>query len=183
MSRTSNYFRNLQDTVIRHSEAGEWHSAVNEWIINDVEEDETLTESCVCGKENLHYLFTIRNIFNGNVLYPIGSSCIRRFERDDLDEEVDLKVQLFELLHAIEQNEFIVLSSDFFSRKLLKYLYDLEAFTGSEYNNYEPFRDYQFMLDMFNKRVRTQRQEKKATAIIMSSIRPFLREMLRNKIR
>lgn len=183
MIRISSNFRNLQDAVIRHSEADEWHSAVNEWIINDVEEDETLTESCVCGKEKLHYLFTIRNILNGNVLYPIGSSCIRRFERDDLDEEVDLKVQLFELLHAIEQNEFIVLSSDFFSRKLLKYLYDLGAFTGSEYNNYEPFMDYQFMLDMFNKRMRTQRQEKKATAIIMSSIRPFLRKMLRDKIR
>lgn len=183
MSRISSNFRNLQDAVIRHSEADEWYSAVNEWIINDVEEDETLTESCVCGKEKLHYLFTIRNILNGDILYPIGSSCIRRFERDDLDEEVDLNVQLFELLHAIEQNEFIVLSSDFFSRKLLKYLYDLGAFIGSEYNNYDPFRDYQFMLDMFNKRMRTQRQEKKATAIIMSSIRPFLRRMLRDKIR
>jgi hypothetical protein len=183
MSRISSNFRNLQHAVIRHSEADEWYSAVNEWIINDVEEDETLTESCVCGKEKLHYLFTIRNILNGNILYPIGSSCIRRFERDDLDEEVDLKVQLFELLHAIEQYEFIVLSSDFFSRKLLKYLYDLGAFIGSEYNNYDPFGDYQFMLDMFNKRMRTQRQEKKATAIIMSSIRPFLRRMLRDKIR
>jgi len=183
MSRISSNFRNLQDAVIRHSEAYEWYSAVNEWIIADVEEDETLTESCVCGKEKLHYLFTIRNTLNGNILYPIGNSCIRRFERDDLDEEVDLKVQLFELLYAIEQNEFIVLSSDFFSRKLLKYLYDLGAFTGSEYNNYEPFMDYQFMLDMLNKRIRTQRQEKKATAIIMSSIRPFLRKKLRDKIR
>lgn len=183
MSEISSNFRKLQDAVILHSEADEWYSAVNEWIINDVEEDETLTECCVCGKEKLHYLFTIRNILNGNTLYPIGSSCIRRFERDDLDEEVDLKVQLFELLHAIEQNEYILLSSNFFSRKLLRYLYDMGAFIESEYNNYDPSRDYQFMVDMFNKRMRTPRQENKATAIIMSSIRPFLLRMLRNKIR
>lgn len=113
MNKISSNFRNLQDAVIRHSEADEWYSAIDEWIINDVEEDETLTESCVCGKEKLCYLFTIRNILNGNILYTIGSSCIRRFERDALDEEVDLKVHLFEILHAIEQNEFIVLSSDF----------------------------------------------------------------------
>ena len=183
MSEISSNFRNLQDVVIRHSEADEWYSAVNEWVIIDVEEDRTLTKSCICGKEKLHYLFTIRNKLNGNILYPLGSSCIRRFERNDLNEEVNLKVQLFELLHAIQHNDFIILSSDYFSRKLLKYLYDLGAFIGSEYNNYDPFRDYQFMVDMFNKRMRTQGQEKMATAIIMNSIRPFLWRMLRDKIR
>jgi hypothetical protein len=183
MNTVGSYFRNLQDAVIRHSESNVWHSAVREWIIEDVEEDETLTESCVCGKERLHYLFTIRNVLNGNELYPIGSTCIKRFERSDLNEEVNMKVQLFELLHAIERNEFIVLSSDFFSRKLLRYLYVLGAFKGSEYNDFEPFEDYQFMLDMFNKRMRTKRQDKKASAIIINSIRPFLRKMLSSKIR
>ena len=71
---TSVYYENLKKNVIEHSQADDWHSAVNEWEIDDVEEDETLTESCVCGKENLRYLFTIRNEFNGKKLYPIGSS-------------------------------------------------------------------------------------------------------------
>ncbi len=91
-------------------------------------------------------------------------------KRDDLDELVDLKVQLFELLHSLEKNEFIVLSSDFFSKKLLWHLYKLGAFKGNGFNNYNPYQDYQFMLDMFSKRKRTQKQEKKATAIIMNSI-------------
>ena len=31
--------------------------------------------------------FTIENQLNGRVLYAIGSSCIKKFERDDLKHE------------------------------------------------------------------------------------------------
>lgn len=184
MTNTSSYYKNLIEAVLRLSQADGWRSAVAEWSIHDVEEDETQTESCVCGKENLRYLFTIRNKFNNNMLYPIGSSCIKKFERNDLNEEVAVKEQLFRLLHAIENNSFLTLSSDFFSRKLLLYLYDLGAFKPTVYNHYNPVEDYQFMLNMFNKRARrTENQNKKATAIILNSIRPFLHEMLRIKVR
>jgi hypothetical protein len=183
MNRNSAYYRNLIQHVIENSVASTWESAVLEWEVFDCEEDETLESSCICGKEELRYLFTIRNTQNGNLLFPIGSSCIKKFERDDLDEEVAVKEQLFRLLHAIENNRFITLSSDYFSRKLLRYLYEIDAFEATEYNNFNPYNDYQFLLDMFNKRMRTEKQEKKATAIILNSIRPFLRKMLSGKIR
>lgn len=181
---TSGYYENLKKNVIEHSQADDWHSAVNEWEIDDVEEDETLTESCVCGKENLRYLFTIRNEFNGKKLYPIGSSCIKKFKRIDLDEEVAVKEQLFKLLHAIENNSFLILSSEFFSRKLLLYLYELGAFKATVYNQYDPRKDYLFMRDMFNKRTEpTKAQKNKANAIIADSLKPFLRKMLQGKVR
>lgn len=183
MNTTSSYYRKLIDTVLCLSDATDWKSAVLEWSIDDVEEDETVEESCICGKENLRYLFTIRNTVNGHTLYPIGSSCIKKFERSDLDEDVADKEQLFKLLHAVESRNFLAISSDFFSRRLLRYLYDLGAFKATSFNNFEPYDDYQFMLDMFNKRYRSDRQEKKATAIILNSIKPFLQDMLRDKIR
>ncbi|MEG0759703.1 MAG: hypothetical protein RR505_14920, partial [Raoultibacter sp.] len=183
MNTTSSYCRSLIKTVLRYSDATEWKAAVLEWCIDDVEEDETLQESCICGKENLRYLFTIRNTINGSTLYPIGSSCIKKFERSDLDEEVTVKEQLFKLLHAIESQRFLTLSSDLFSRKLLRHLYEIGAFKPTLYNKFDPYRDYQFMLDMFNKRNRSERQEKMATAIILNSIKPFLRDMLHDKIR
>lgn len=182
-NRNSAYYRNLIQRVIKNSVSDIWDNAVLEWEVFDCEEDETLEASCICGKEELRYLFTISNKRNGNMLYPIGSSCIRKFERVDLDEEVAVKEQLFKLLHAIENNSFLTLSSDFFSRKLLLYLLDLGAFKPTSYNHNDPEEDYQFMLDMFNKRSRrTESQDKKATAIILNSIRPFLREMLREKV-
>jgi len=182
MNTTSSYYRRLIETVLRYSDATEWNAAVLEWCIEDVEEDKTQQESCICGKENLRYLFTIRNTINGNTLYPIGSSCIKKFERSDLDDEVVVKEQLFILLHAIEGQSFLTLSSAFFSRKLLRYLYEIGAFKPTSYNKFDPYNDYQFMLDMFNKRNRTEKQERMATAIILNSVKPFLQDMLRDKI-
>ena len=156
-----------------------------EWDIVDCEEDDELESSCICGKENLRYLFTIKNYRTGIVLYPIGSSCIKKFNRKDLNEQASISEQLFKLLHAVESGEYISLSTEFFSRKLLAYLYEDGAFTDNEYNNYDAEKDYYFMLDMFNKRNKDQitpRQHRKIKAIIVASIRPYLKEKLNEKI-
>ena len=120
------------------------------------------------------------------MLYPIGSSCIKKFERDDLNDDASIKEQLFRLLHAIDNNRFITLSSDLFSRKLLKYFFDKGVFPGNRYNRFDPEVDYEFMLSMFNKRDKksiSQSQGKKVSAIIMDSIIPYLRKDLRGKIK
>ncbi len=61
-----------------------------EWEIIDCEEDESCSEMCICGKENIKYLYTIKNIYNANILFPIGSSCIKKFDRKDLREKTTL---------------------------------------------------------------------------------------------
>lgn len=183
MVEESIYLQTLIKDVLDSSESKNWETAVTEWEISDVEEDKYLEESCICGKEHLRYLFTIENQLNGNTLYPVGSSCIKKFERDDLKHEVDVKEQLFKLLHAVEGNQFLQLSSKYFSRKLLRYLLDIGAFKPTSWNNYNPESDYRFLLDMFNKRNKTVSQNKKATAIILNSIKPFLQEILFGKIK
>ena len=177
------YAERLIRRVIELSESGDWDTAVTEWEIIDCEEDDTLSESCICGKEDLYYLFTIRNMLNGELLFPIGSSCIKKFGRKDLDTEAAIREKMFKLYHAVEENRFIELSPEFFSRKVLYRLYEEGAF-DSEYNNYEGYDDYEFILKMFNKRDKTSitfLQEKKIRAIIVASIRPYLREKLAEK--
>lgn len=83
------YYQNLIQNVLDASASDNWKDAVLEWSIVDCEEDESCSSSCVCGKENLRYLFTIRNDRTGKFLYPIGS--IKKFEHADLDEEVNVK--------------------------------------------------------------------------------------------
>ena len=96
---------------------------------------------------------------------------------------VDINEQLFKLLHAVENNSFLTLSSEYFSRKLLHYLYNEGAFTPNEFNDFESENDYRFMVDMFNKRSRTDKQNKKCMAIILNSIKPYFQRRLANKIR
>ena len=106
------YRTNLIQRVLDESESNTWNEAVLEWVIDDCEEDNSLQSSCICGKEELRYLFTIRNVRNGNTLFPIGSSCIKKFDRDDLNEEVSIQEKLFKLFHAIEDGNFITLSPE-----------------------------------------------------------------------
>lgn len=174
----------LIKTVLNKSESSIWRDAVKEWEILDCREDSYADSFCICGKENIKYLFTIRNILNGNILFPIGSSCIKKFQRKDLDEVTNLTVDRFKLLHAIENNKYISLTSEFFSRKLLKTLYEEEAF-NTEHNNYKGYNDYNFMLKMFNKRNKdaiTSKQHSKINAVIVSSIKPYLQKQLKDKI-
>ena len=161
-----------------------WEEAVGEWEIFDCEEDSSLSESCVCGKERLKFLFTIKNVHNDNYLYPIGSSCINKFNRLELSDEAEIQESMFKLLHAVETNTYLKLESPLFSRKLLKALYE-EGALDNEYNHYNGYNDYEFLLRMFNKRNKediTYRQQRKINGILAYSIRPFLVERLSSKI-
>lgn len=182
---SGSYVENLIKTVIDNSRSCTWDDAVLEWKIDDCEEDEFLESACICGKENLRYLYTIRNKYNGNTLFPIGSSCIKKFGREDLSRETSVHEAMFNLLHAIQDRKFISLTSEFFSRKLLWALYTEGAF-DTDYNDYDGEQDYEFMLQMFNKRNKdsiSSAQDKKIKAIIVNSIRPFLNTKLESKIR
>jgi len=181
----STYYGNLIRSVIDNSNSNVWENAVLEWDIDDCEEDEDLKSSCICGKENLRYLYTIRNRINQNTLYPIGSSCIKKFARADMKEETTVREGMFKLLRAVKENEYISLSADLFSRKLLLALYEARAFSNA-YNQYDGENDYQFLLKMFNKRDKdsiTKRQRGKINAIILHSIKPYLMQQLAGKVK
>lgn len=175
------YYENLIKVVIEASVADTWESAVLEWEIIDCTEDESAESQCVCKHEGLRYLYKIRNVKNGKKLFPIGSTCIKKFEREDLNEEISIMEQMFVLLHAVEKRERIELSSKYFSRKLLEYLYEKDVFVANEYNGFDGYNDYEFLLKMFNKVNKadiSDAQHRKTSAIIMKSILPYLRKRL-----
>lgn len=175
------YYENLIKVVIEASEADTWELAVLEWEIVDCTEDESLSSQCVCQHEGLRYLYKIRNTINKNILFPIGSTCIKKFGRNDLDEELSIMEQMFKLLHAVEMRERIELTSKYFSRKLLEYLYEKNVFVANKYNGFDGYNDYEFLLKMFNKVNKadiSDAQHRKTTAIIMKSILPYLKSKL-----
>ncbi|MBR5016271.1 MAG: hypothetical protein IKX50_00930 [Spirochaetia bacterium] len=164
------------------SEAKTWESAVCEWEIFDCEEDEDCSTECICGHEGLKYLYTIRNRINGNILFPIGSSCIKKFERFDLNEKISILEQMYNLLHAVDRGERIELTSKLFSSNLLLYFYKKGVFKPNYYNGFDSYNDYEFMLKMFRKRNKntiSQDHHKKINAIIIKAIKPYLRETLK----
>ena len=121
---TSKYYENLLSVVLDSSKSSSWEEAVLEWEVSDWDEDEEMETSCLCGKENIRYLFTIENTLTSLGLEPIGSKKKKKFEREDLTDLTVTYEKLFKLKSALSNNEFIGLSSEYFSRKLIKYYCD-----------------------------------------------------------
>lgn len=179
---STQYYENLIRTVLDNSYNKDWDLAVLEWKIIDCEENEFTYSACICGKEDIRYLYRIQNIITGNSLFPIGSTCIKKFNRTDLNETTSLYKELFKLRDEVQKNNFIKFNTQLFSRKLLKYLFDEGAFKPTKYNQMDGRNDYDFMLDMFNqRRALTNAQQRKVKAILLSSIKPFIMNKLKNK--
>jgi hypothetical protein len=114
-------------------------------------------------------------------LFPIGSRCIKKFGRKDLDEQVNVYEQMCKLIEAVKAGEYIALDSKLFSKKLLKYLYVNGVFPPTPYNMNNPANDYQFLVDMFSKRnPPTVHQQKKINALIIQNIIPYCNEQIHN---
>lgn len=95
------YMSNLIRRVLDASHGRTWEEAVKEWKIIDCEEDEQCDAFCVCGKEHIRCLYTIRNELTERTICPIGSSCIKKFHRNGMDEETTIMERLFRLYRAI----------------------------------------------------------------------------------
>ena len=163
------YTDNLIGTVIGLSVADDWEGARREWEIVGCEVDETHSATCVCGKEGLRYVYTIANTETGETLSPIGSSCIKKFEQSDMDEELagwQQAIKLMEEAARIGKEDYVHLHSGSYSRKLLYFLYEQDAFRPTKYNGYDGYNDYLFLLDMFNGGFCSETQERKCQAIM-----------------
>lgn len=165
------YTDNLIGTVIGLSVADDWEGARREWEIVGCEVDEIHSATCVCGKEGLRYVYTIANTETGETLSPIGSSCIKKFEQSDMDEELagwQQAIKLMEEAARIGKEDYVHLHSGSYSRKLLYFLYEQDAFRPTKYNGYDGYNDYLFLLDMFNGGFCSEAQERKCQAIGIS---------------
>lgn len=173
----SHKFNTLARAVLDGSQASDWTEAVHEWVVVDLDEDPAATSSCVCGHPELRYLFTIRNEHTQSVLFPIGSSCINHFEREDLDRQINVLGDLLRLRKVIQAGDHIELTSKLFTRAMLEDLYEHSAFTPDQYNGGDGERDVDFLLKMFNKRDKTaitRKQHYKIQALLQTKVIPFV---------
>lgn len=180
----SNISKHLVTKIQNNSIAHAWDEAVKEWEVADCRVDERESVRCVCREESPAYLFTIQNKRNHKKIYPISESCIRKMGRKELNDATEINIQLFKLLRAIREEKYIELNSEYFTRKLLAYLYEISVFRPTRYNNFNGKNDYLFMLNMFNKRAKpSENQARKIRAIIANDLKPFLEEKLKEKVR
>jgi hypothetical protein len=174
---TVDSFSTLVQAVLESSNSSLWRVAVSEWEVVDLEEEPEGTGVCVCGQTNLVKLFTIRNRLNGSNLFPIGSVCVNKFERDDLNRQVELLSDLHSLRKTLVAGDDIELTVDYFSRAMLEYFWHRGVFTPDQWNYGDGENDYDFLVKMFNKRNKdsiTVPQHKKIYMLLQRKVVPFV---------
>lgn len=171
-----NHFEILKKVILENSIGDNWEAAVMEWEIRSLREDPSSSSICVCNKKGLRYCFTIQNVKNGRQLHPIGSTCIKKFGRKDLDISVDTWEKMYHLQEDVKKNKYISISSEYFSKSILGYLYQNGAFPPTAYNGGKGENDYELMLKKFNHAKLTEKQERKVRAILVNQIIPFVRK-------
>ncbi|MDJ0459998.1 hypothetical protein PUN71_022575 [Arthrobacter sp. NQ7] len=168
----------MKKVIEDHSVAAQFHDAVHEWAVVAVEEHPDNEGECVCGQQNLLYMYTIYNSKKQETLSYIGSQCVHHFKRQDLDMQVSVFSQLLALKRAIEDRKKITLTSDYFSRALLEWLFAEGAFNNAR-NGYNGEEDYAFFLKMFNKRKKediSAAQNRKIWVMLNSQVYPYIRD-------
>lgn len=169
-------FETLKKVIEDHSVAAHFHDAVHEWAVVAVEEHPESKGECLCGQQNLLYMYTIFNSKKQETLSYIGSQCVHHFKRQELDMQVSVFSQLLALKRAIEDGKKITLTSDYFSKALLGWLFAEGAF-DSERNGYNGEEDYAFFLQMFNKRKKediSDARNRKIWAMMNFQVKPFI---------
>lgn len=172
----SNSFETLKRVIEQNSVAADFSEAVHEWAVVAVEEHPDSEGECVCGQQNLLYMYTIKNGENQSTLTYIGSQCVHHFERQDLNTQVSVFGRLLALKRAIGEGEKITLTSDYFSRDVLDWLLAEGAF-NSQYNGNKGDGDYDFFLKMFRKRKKediSDAQNRKIWVILNFQVKPFI---------
>lgn len=172
---TIDSFDMLVQAVTNLSTSAAWALAVNEWDVTQLEEKPAGTGICVCGQTGLVKLFTIRNRLYGSELHPIGSVCVNKFGRDDLDRQIDLFSDLHALRKVILDGGQVSLTSEFFSRAMLEHFYFSDVFTPDQWNGGDGERDYEFLAKMFNKRIKdsiTNAQHRKIYMLLQNKVIP-----------
>ena len=147
----SGFVKKLKEVIIANSVSDKWEEAVLEWQPIDLEYDPNVDGTCVCGHPNLFFLYRIRNELNGKELFPIGSSCIQRFERKELTAKIVSFESVISIYKAMMNWEPIEFTSKYFSRGLIDHMYEREAFKPTAFNDFNPKNDYVFSKKFFNK--------------------------------
>lgn len=166
--------KELMQAIIENSIADTWKEAVKEWTIIALEEDARRVHRCICGQEGLRYLFTIYNQNTDTKLFPIGSSCIKKFNRIDLDTQVESRMQIWRINQArqYDKNAFDDIQSGLYSRKSIRELCE-KAHIDRDSTD--------FLLKMFGKRKEiTPNQAKKIAYHMNHQIAPYLEKEIGN---
>ena len=98
----SKYQENLIKTVMDKSWGNTWEEAVQEWDIIDCAEDNSLSRSCICGKEQIKYLYRLHNRKQTNGCFRLEVHALKNFNAKIYRKKQQLQKQCLNYYMLLE---------------------------------------------------------------------------------
>ena len=130
----------LKETVVELSIADNWEEVKMEWTKAElVKIDADRKQSCLCGHKSLKKVFAItRNDGSGIELSPIGSSCIEKFENEELTKSIKRAEKTYKLKKNLKFEDL----REVMDEEMLEDFYSRGYFKEDKENEFNPWNDY-----------------------------------------
>ena len=130
----------MKETVVELSIADNWEEAKMEWTKAElVKIDADRKQSCLCGHKSLKKVFAItRNDGSGIELSPIGSSCIEKFENEELTKSIKRAEKTYKLKKNLKFEDL----REVMDEEMLEDFYSRGYFKEDKENEFNPWNDY-----------------------------------------
>ena len=126
--------KNLYDAVLEASKADTWEQATKEWSEVSLIFNGIGRSNCVCGNA-IKYAYELFNGVTGKRLFPIGSDCVRHFQRISLDQQLEEEEKLVRKLENLtrkaQKKEAIRVNKTDFDERLINWLWEKGAFKSN----------------------------------------------------
>lgn len=153
----------LMAVICEASGGVSWDTARGQWSVTARGIDPTSSATCVCGHVGLKTLYQIRNVVTGEVVYPIGSSCINLFGDKSLGEGVKVLSAMVDLQLIAAERDFDFKAD--FTRWGIRALHLYGVVDGPE---------CRFLLKMFNRRTEPSGMQREWDAKFLQRVRQTL---------
>lgn len=156
---------NLIEIINQNSTSENFQTNSKEWSVMECIDQGEDTERCICGKEGIRYCYRIHNKKTNKSLYPIGSSCIKKFNNEDMNSQMKTLTELADFKRYLKEVVLLAITKNEYNPIELKWLKNPDILSNLLMIGLLNGWEYSFILDVRYKRKLSNKQLSKIYTI------------------
>lgn len=156
---------NLIEIINQNSTSENFQMNSREWSVMECIDQGEDTERCICGKEGIRYCYRIYNKKTNKSLYPIGSSCIKKFNNEDMNSQMKTLTELADFKRYLKEAVLLAITKNEYNPIDFKWLKNPDILSNLLIIGLLNGWEYSFILDVRYKRKLSNKQLSKIYTI------------------
>lgn len=159
---------NLIEIINNNSTSENFQTNSREWSVMECIDQGEDTERCICGKEGIRYCYRIHNKKTNKSLYPIGSSCIKKFNNEDMNSQMKTLTEFADFKRYFKEVVLLAMTKNEYNPIEFKWLKKPDILSNLLIMGLLNGWEYSFILDVRYKKHLSNKQLSKIYTIGIS---------------